>query len=111
ERIVAVFDRKEGGRTVQEVLGFGGSIPVVGDFERGLQGATAVLVGIAPAGGRLPDEWKAWLRTAIDKKLEIWSGLHTFIGDDPGPATVARAKGARLLDGGRPQPNVPTGHR
>ena len=73
ERIVAVFDRKQAGKTVQEVLGFGGDIPVVRDFERGLaqgKGATAVMIGIAPAGGRLPDEWKAWLRTAIERKLE-----------------------------------------
>jgi len=86
ERIVAVFDRKQAGKTVQEVLGFGGNIPVVADFERGLaqgKGATAVMIGIAPAGGRLPDEWKAWLRTAIERKLEVWSGLHTFVGDDP----------------------------
>src|SRR5213083_1653851 len=94
ERIVAVFDRKQAGKTAQEVLGFGGNIPVVGDFERGLaqgKGATAVLIGIAPAGGRLPEEWKAWLRTAIERKLEIWSGLHTFIGDDPDLGPLARA--------------------
>src|SRR2546426_10372259 len=57
ERIVAVLDRKQAGKTVQQVLGFGGRIPVVGDFERGLAtggGATAVLVGIAPAGGQVP---------------------------------------------------------
>src|SRR6266480_7934402 len=54
ERIVAVFDRTQAGKTVQDVLGFGGKIPVVGDFELGLNGATAVMVGIAPAGGRLP---------------------------------------------------------
>src|SRR5207245_7965649 len=54
ERIVAIFDRKQAGKTVQDVLGFGGKIPVVGDFERGIaqgKGATAVLIGIAPAGG------------------------------------------------------------
>src|SRR5438094_7093133 len=62
ERIVAVFDRTQAGKTVQDVLGFGGKIPVVGDFELGLKGATAVTVGIAPAGGRLPDEWNTWLR-------------------------------------------------
>ena len=32
ERIVAVFDRKQAGKTAQDVLGFGGNIPVVGDF-------------------------------------------------------------------------------
>jgi uncharacterized NAD-dependent epimerase/dehydratase family protein len=110
ERIVAVFDRKQAGKTVQEVLGFGGNIPVVGDFERGLsqgKGATAVMVGIAPAGGRLPDEWKTWLRSAIEKKLEIWSGLHTFIGDDPELAALAKARGVRIFDARKPPANLP----
>src|SRR5205823_5337635 len=105
QRIVAVFDRKQAGKTVQDVLGFGGNIPVVGDFERGIAGATAVLIGIAPAGGRLPDEWKRWLRTAIERKLEIWSGLHTFIGDDPELGPLARAHSVRILDARRPPPN------
>src|SRR5881397_4197229 len=107
ERIVAVFDRKEAGKTAQEILGFGGSIPVVGDFERGLKGATAVMVGIAPAGGRLPDEWKGWLRAAIERRLEIWSGLHTFIGDDPELGPLARSRGVRILDARKPPPNLP----
>src|SRR5881396_4115040 len=110
ERIVAVFDRKQAGKTAQEVLGFGGTIPVVGDFERGLaqgKGATAVMIGIAPAGGRLPDEWKRWLRTAIERKLEIWSSLHTFIGDDPELGPLAKARGVRILDARRPPPNLP----
>src|SRR2546429_295798 len=110
DRIVAVLDRKQAGKTVQDVLGFGGKIPVVGDFERGIaqgKGATAVLIGIAPLGGRLPDEWKAWLRTAIEQKLEIWSGLHTFVGDDPELGPLAKARGVRILDARRPPPNLP----
>src|SRR5258705_11612043 len=78
ERIVAVFDRKQAGKTVQEVLGFGGDIPVVGDFERGLaqgKGATAVMIGIAPAGGRLPGQGKAGLPPASEGKLQDWAGL------------------------------------
>ena len=110
ERIVAVLDRSQAGKTVQDVLGFGGKIPIVGDFERGIaqgEGATAVLIGIAPAGGKLPDEWKSWLRSAIDKKLEIWSGLHTFIGDDPELGPLAKARGVRILDARRPPPQLP----
>jgi len=99
ERIVAVFDRTEGGKTVQDVLGFGGGIPVVADFDRALTlGATAVLVGIAPAGGQLPAEWRVWLRAAMGHGLEIWSGLHSFIGDDPELGALARARGVRILD-------------
>ncbi len=109
ERIVAVLDRAQAGKTAQQVLGFGGSIPVVGDFERGIaqgKGATAVLIGIAPPGGRLPDEWRGWLRTAIEGRLEIWSGLHTFVGDDPELGPLARAQGVRILDARKPPPNL-----
>ena len=110
ERIVAVLDRTEAGKTVQDVLGFGGTIPVVADFEQGVGlggGATAVLIGIAPAGGRLPDEWRGWLRKAIERRLEIWSGLHTFIGDDPELGPLAKAKGVKILDARKPPPNLP----
>ena len=108
ERIVGVMDRVHAGKTVQDVLGFGGAIPVVGDFNRGLAlGATAVLIGIAPAGGQLPPEWTTWLRAAIERRLEIWSGLHTFIGDDPELGPLARAKGVRILDARKPPANLP----
>jgi D-glutamate N-acetyltransferase len=110
DRIVGVLDRAQAGQTVQQVLGFGGPIPVVGDFTEGLAlggGATAVLVGIAPMGGRLPDEWRGWLRTAIERGLEIWSGLHTFIGDDPELGALARARGVRILDVRKPPPDLP----
>jgi len=108
ERIVGVMDRVHAGKTVQDVLGFGGAIPVVGDFTRGLAlGATAVLIGIAPAGGQLPPEWKTWLRAAIERRLEIWSGLHTFIGDDPEVGPLARTKGVRILDARKPPANLP----
>jgi uncharacterized NAD-dependent epimerase/dehydratase family protein len=110
ERIVAVLDRQEAGKTVQDVLGFGGEIPVVADLEQAIaqgEGATAVLIGIAPPGGRLPDEWRGWLRTAIERRLEIWSGLHTFIGDDPEFGALAKAKGVKILDARKPPPNLP----
>lgn len=110
ERIVAVLDRSQAGRTAQQVLGYGGPIPVVGDFERGLEcggGAGAVLIGIAPMGGRLPSEWRSWLRTAIERGIEIWSGLHTFISDDPELGPLARARGVRILDARKPPPNLP----
>ncbi len=108
ERVVAVVDRIEAGKTVQDVLGFGGAIPVVGSMEEGLRrGPTAVLIGIAPAGGRLPDEWRGWLADALDAGCDLWSGLHTFLSDDPLLAERAKANGRRILDVRRPPPNLP----
>lgn len=108
ERIVAVFDRSTAGKTAQAVLGFGGPIPVVGDFAQGLAlGPSAILVGIAPVGGQLPDEWRGWLKLAIARGLEIWSGLHSFIGDDPELGQLARTHGVRIHDVRKPPPGLP----
>jgi uncharacterized NAD-dependent epimerase/dehydratase family protein len=110
DRIVGVLDRTHAGKTAADVLGFGGAIPVVGDFEQGLalgRGATAVLIGIAPIGGQLPAEWRDWLRRAIERRLEIWSGLHSFIGDDPELGALARAQGVRILDARKPPAELP----
>jgi len=108
ERTVGVLDRRNAGRTAQDVLGFGGNIPVVGSMREGLAlGPTAVLVGIAPQGGRLPDEWRVWLAEALDSGCDLWSGLHTFLADDPVLAGKAKAGGRKILDLRRPPADLP----
>jgi uncharacterized NAD-dependent epimerase/dehydratase family protein len=108
ERTVGVLDRNLAGKTVQDVLGFGGGIPVVGSMREGLKlRPSAVLVGIAPQGGRLPEEWRAWLAEALDGGCDLWSGLHTFLGDDPLLAAKAKAGGRRIFDLRRPPADLP----
>ena len=108
DQVVGVLDRGHAGKTVQDVLGFGGPIPVVADLDQGLaRSATAVLIGIAPAGGQLPPAWRSWLVRAIERGCEIWSGLHTFLGDDPELGPLARARGVRILDVRKPPPDLP----
>ncbi len=99
DRVVAVLDRSQAGKTVQDVLGFGGPIPVVGSMAEGLRrGPEAVLIGIAPQGGRLPAAWHAWLAEAIDAGCDVVSGLHTFLSDDPVLAEKARKAGRTISD-------------
>lgn len=108
ERTVAVLDRQQAGRTVQDVLGFGGAIPVVGSMREGLaRGPSAVLIGIAPKGGQLPDEWRAWLAEALEADCDIWNGLHTFLSEDPVLAAKAKARGRKVLDLRRPPADLP----
>jgi uncharacterized NAD-dependent epimerase/dehydratase family protein len=108
DRVVGVVDREHAGQTVQDVLGFGGSIPIFGTMEEGLaRRPTAVLIGIAPAGGRLPDEWQGWLADALDAGCDLWSGLHTFLSDDPVLAARARANGREIRDVRRPPARLP----
>jgi uncharacterized NAD-dependent epimerase/dehydratase family protein len=108
DRTVGVLDRQHAGRSVQEVLGFGGAMPIVRSMAEGLAlGPTAVLIGIAPQGGRLPEEWRSWLAEALDHGCDLWSGLHTFLGDDPVLAAKAGARGRKILDLRRPPADLP----
>ncbi|HKO16746.1 MAG TPA: DUF1611 domain-containing protein [Gemmatimonadaceae bacterium] len=99
EHVVAVIDSTQAGSTAQQVLGFGGAIPVVASLAEGLtKYPTALLIGIAPPGGQLPPSWRALLLEAIDRKLDLWSGLHTFLSDDAQLARHAEAAGVEIHD-------------
>src|SRR4029079_9023256 len=53
--VAAVLDSSRAGRTSQEVLGYGGVIPVVSSVDEAVRlGADSLLVGIALAAGGLP---------------------------------------------------------
>ena len=82
DEVVAVLDSTLAGRTVGEVMPSllpdpGRDAPVVATLEEALaHDPTSVLVGVAPAGGRLPGEWMEALRGAAGAGLEIVGGLH-----------------------------------
>jgi uncharacterized NAD-dependent epimerase/dehydratase family protein len=108
ERVAAVLDSRREGKTAGDILGFGGDIPVVGTLAAGLaHNPTALLIGIAPQGGKLPGEWRTMLRAAIQHGLDVWSGLHSFIGDDPELAALAKARGVTIRDLRKPPHDLP----
>jgi uncharacterized NAD-dependent epimerase/dehydratase family protein len=101
---VAVLDSTIAGRNVSEWLA-GHDIPAVATLAEALalpNPPDTLLIGIAPTGGRLPDDWRATILEAIDAGLEVHSGLHTFLGDDPDFAAAVAAKGVRIVDYRRP---------
>ena len=103
QRVAGVIDATRAGQTAADVIGFGGDIPVVATLDEGLAlEPTALLIGIAPAGGKLPAQWILLVARAIEHGLDIWSGLHTFIGDVPELATLAAARGVAIHDLRRP---------
>lgn len=103
ERVVGIIDASQAGQTAQQVLGFGGHIPVVRTLEEGLAfSPNALVIGIAPVGGQLPEAWVRLLASAIEHGLEIWSGLHTFISDVPELAALAKTHDVPIHDLRRP---------
>ncbi|MDQ3492385.1 MAG: DUF1611 domain-containing protein, partial [Chloroflexota bacterium] len=101
--VVAVLDSTRAGRNVREWLGDPYDIPVVATLEQALpRRPTALLIGIAPQGGRIPPDWRRTILAAIEAGLDVVSGLHEFVGDDPEFVAAAAGRGVELVDHRRP---------
>ena len=95
--VVAVLDAAGAGQTAVGRLGVGGSIPVIGSLADAPP-ANWLLLGIAPAGGRIPPGWRPTLFEAIRRGLGVISGLHDFLGDDAELVAAAARHGVELID-------------
>jgi uncharacterized NAD-dependent epimerase/dehydratase family protein len=103
--VVAIVDSKRPGADHE-------GIPIVATVEAALQyEPTVAVVGVATQGGRFPPAWRELLKAAIAAGLDVESGLHEFISDDPELTELARAHGVELRDLRKPPEglNVPTG--
>jgi uncharacterized NAD-dependent epimerase/dehydratase family protein len=78
DEVACVIDSTLAGKSVLEVMPhLERDAPIVASLAEALEySPTSVLVGLAPAGGRLPGEWMELLRDAADAGVEIVSGLH-----------------------------------
>ena len=104
DQVVALLDSSIAGRNVSEWLP-GHDIPAVATLDEALAMPVrpdTLLIGIAPTGGRLPDDWRATIVEALRAGLDVHSGLHTFLGDDPEFAAEAAMSGASIVDYRRP---------
>jgi uncharacterized NAD-dependent epimerase/dehydratase family protein len=91
DRCVAVIDSTKVGQTVQDVIGYGGPIPIVAGVEAALHSRPEVLiVGKGLHSGELPPGWKQHLLAAMQHKLHIINCIHYRLDTDPDLARAAR---------------------
>jgi len=75
--ITCVIDSVHAGKSVRDACGEPFDIPVVNDVETALKmGAEIFVLGTAPSGGRLPDEWIAVIEKALSNGMSLINGLH-----------------------------------
>jgi len=100
DTVVAVVDPDHAGCSVRDVLPYLASdAPIVATIDEGLVLApTSLLIGIAPAGGRLPEAFREAIRIALRARLEIVSGLHAMLNEDEEFASLAREHDTRIWD-------------
>ncbi len=90
--IVAVIDQDAPGESLEAHTGIERSnpdnsseeVPVVASVQAALaHRPDALVIGVAPSGGKLPPDWAAEVQGAIASGLSIVNGLHTPLGTDP----------------------------
>jgi uncharacterized NAD-dependent epimerase/dehydratase family protein len=104
-RVLSVIDSLLAGTDAGQVLdGKPRNIPILASLEAALKdaagwgGATHVVIGLAPDGGRLPPEGRKAVFAAIQAGLNIDSGLHDFLYEDREIADQACSRGVRIRD-------------
>ncbi len=98
--VVAVVDRRHAGEVASDVVPYAARpVPIVATVaEAKARGATTLVIGVAPSGGKLTAAWRAVLHEAIAAGMDVEAGLHTVLGDDPELAQAAREHGVQLRD-------------
>lgn len=95
--VVALLDSTQVGKTAGELLGVGGDTPVVGSLDD-VEKPDTLLIGVATAGGKIPDAWRALCHDAVRRGMSLVSGMHQFLSDDPELVAAASEAGVSIHD-------------
>jgi uncharacterized NAD-dependent epimerase/dehydratase family protein len=73
------------------------------------KGARTLIIGAANRGGVMSDSWMPILMEALEKGMDIASGLHDRLQDRPELVAAANAYGRSMIDVRTPQHKYPIG--
>ena len=110
--VLCVIDPIKAGQTVQDVLGFGGNIPIVSSFNEAKDySPDAMVIGSSPQGGYINEKDRKEITAAIQYGCNIFSGMHQFLNDDPEFSALAQKETITINDIRRPPdpPHFPKG--
>ena len=111
-KVLSVVDSKHAGRDAGQLLdGTPNGIPVLKSIEGAVSRAKAkgtpathLVIGFAPDGGKLSRGPHADIMDAIRLGLNIDSGLHDFLSDDPYIYSLVKFHKVRIRDVRKPPP-------
>ncbi len=111
-QVLSVVDSRHAGADAGRLLdGRPNGIPVVLDTASAIDSAgahglpaTHFVIGLAPDGGRLDASHRGAVRTALERGLNVDSGLHDLLADDLEFAALARRSSVRIRDVRRTPP-------
>jgi uncharacterized NAD-dependent epimerase/dehydratase family protein len=88
-------------------------LPKLTPREAWQRGARSLVIGVANIGGQLTPTWIPALTNALEAGLDLISGMHGSLWDNPVLAAAANTHGRRLFDVRKPPRGIPvaTGRR
>lgn len=105
--VQAVIDSETEGEIPEQVLGRADApdIPIVSSVSEAVESvpeAEALVIGVAPAGGELPENLVDEIETAMAAGCDVVSGLHTFLSELKHWSTLAADHDVRIFDVRKP---------
>jgi uncharacterized NAD-dependent epimerase/dehydratase family protein len=82
-------------------------LPRLPPAEAKARGARSMVIGVANFGGVINESWMPLLFEALEAGLDLISGLHTRLSEQPELQAAATRLGRRLIDVRVPPPHIP----
>lgn len=97
--IIGIIDPSNNGKTVEEVLGFGGNIPIGASLDEFLtQKPNYLLIGASSFKGTFPMEWYPMIIKALQMRVHILNGLHQPLSTLAEFELLAKKYKANIID-------------
>jgi len=102
---VAVIDSTKARQTVEDVIGYGGAIPVIADVEEAFAlNPEVLIIGKGLHSAELPEGWRSPLLSAVRHGLHIINCIHYRLSDDPEFSRLAREHDVTIWETKDPPP-------
>lgn len=99
-KITSVIDSRFAGQDAGMVLsGKPNGIKIISSVEESIAlKSQTLIVGVATDGGFIPDMYRRYISEALLRGMNVVSGLHEFISDDPEFKAIAEKSGSVVTD-------------
>jgi uncharacterized NAD-dependent epimerase/dehydratase family protein len=98
----ALLDRDTAGDRVSDHLPDVQDAPIVDSLAAVEESLDALIIGVAPIGGKFDPSWRADVVAALERGCDVVAGLHDFLGADEEFAALAAEHDAEIHDVRRP---------
>ena len=102
-KIIGVIDSTTPYGDAGEILdGVHQGIPIFHSLQEMIKSQESIpkflIIGVATIGGKLPDSFRPAVKEALEAGINVISGLHEQIGNEPEFASAAKAGGSVVID-------------